>query len=330
MGARDDVRRSRRALFTFLAAAVTTASAAFPIEAAANNYRPRSGQQANCTLNSTGGNNSQDPNPHTFFYSNLTPSVVGHMNWARSAVLDPTGVDTTAVGSPTSVTDVVAYDEDYTLYCGGPWHPQPAGSPRIIGLAVCVTLTSNSACEKHEVRFDLSWWNGGEAHDAARRAISCHELGHTLGLAHEGSDPGGCMPAVTSRENFSEHDVSHVNGGWQTLYPGWQLHPGIQLVSWDGRFRAVMQHDGNFVLRDPNNNAMWASHTYGEYNYAQMQHDGNFVIYDRDAWGPFPVCATGTFVPGTYMRMQTDGNLVMYRPNGTAIWATGSGGQCVR
>jgi L,D-peptidoglycan transpeptidase YkuD (ErfK/YbiS/YcfS/YnhG family) len=75
------------------------------------------------------------------------------------------------------------------------------------------------------------------------------------------------------------------------LSPGGRLGPGQQLVSAAGRFRLVMQTDGNLVL-------------YG-------------------ATGP--VTASGTGVPGTYLVMQGDGNVVAYSPGGGAVWSTGSG-----
>ncbi len=44
---------------------------------------------------------------------------------------------------------------------------------------------------------------------------------------------------------------------------------------------AVFQTDGNLVLYDRDNKAVWASNTEGMGEYLAMQDDGNLVIYDR-------------------------------------------------
>lgn len=63
------------------------------------------------------------------------------------------------------------------------------------------------------------------------------------------------------------------------------------LVSNNGQYRLVMQSDGNLVLYDQNNSALWATGT-----------DGN---------------------PGSFLVIQDDGNVVVYKPN-QPIWATGT------
>jgi hypothetical protein len=105
------------------------------------------------------------------------------------------------------------------------------------------------------------------------------------------------------------------------LTPGQHLLHEQSIMSQDGRFRLIMQTDGNLVVyRTRDNHALWATGTNGtDAQRAEMQTDGNLVLYhtnNRPAW------ATGTNgSPGSYLVMQNDGNLVMYKPI-VPIWAS--------
>lgn len=96
------------------------------------------------------------------------------------------------------------------------------------------------------------------------------------------------------------------------------------LQSADGRYRFVMQADGNLVLYAPSG-AIWSSNTHGSgANHLRMQGDGNLVIYNH---ADRPVWQSGT--PRHYnafLVVQNDGNVVIYN-DGRAIWATGTGGR---
>jgi hypothetical protein len=107
-----------------------------------------------------------------------------------------------------------------------------------------------------------------------------------------------------------------------------RLNPGDQLfntnqaiISQDGRFRLVMQSDGNLVIyRTSDGRALWGSNTaQSDVHRAVMQGDGNFVLYhvnNAPAWASNTAGA-----PGSFIVMQNDGNLVIYRPN-APIWAS--------
>jgi serine protease len=101
---------------------------------------------------------------------------------------------------------------------------------------------------------------------------------------------------------------------------GQELQVGQSLVSKDGRFRLVLQGDGNMVVYQ-GGTPLWASSTVGRgSSYAPMQGDGNLVIYTAAG---HPVWASGTNGnPGAVLVMQSDGNLVIYTSTGTALWAT--------
>ncbi|KAJ3259391.1 hypothetical protein HK103_002294 [Boothiomyces macroporosus] len=94
-----------------------------------------------------------------------------------------------------------------------------------------------------------------------------------------------------------------------------------------------MQNDCNLVLYS-NNKPIWSSNTYigahdGEHkcdsSYAFMQTDGNFVVYDGNNHA---LWATGTQGSNYYAIIQDDGNFVIYDPaNENAVWASNTNGQ---
>ena len=106
-----------------------------------------------------------------------------------------------------------------------------------------------------------------------------------------------------------------------TLFPGSQLSPGAALTSPNGRYRLVMQGDGNLVEYD-GGTPVWASNTFKAGSVLLDQSDGNFVIV---APGNVPVWATGTNQPNSVITVQNDRNVVVYAPGNVPIWATNTG-----
>lgn len=115
--------------------------------------------------------------------------------------------------------------------------------------------------------------------------------------------------------------------------------------------RLVMQVDGNLVLYDNADTALWATGTEGHPGaFLHLQDDRNLVVYSAQGtplWASFKYCDTASnhdpatrhlaahsLSSGQFMLspdgrrqllMQGDGNLVLYSPNG-AIWHTGTFG----
>ncbi|MHA0286092.1 Ig-like domain-containing protein [Mycobacterium sp. C3-094] len=104
------------------------------------------------------------------------------------------------------------------------------------------------------------------------------------------------------------------------LDAGQWLQPNQYILSHNGRYKLVMQGDGNLVEYDNQTNAaLWASGTNGRAGLrAAMQGDGNFVLYT-------PAPQTGVWstktngYPGSRIVLQDDGNLVVYQGS-TALW----------
>jgi hypothetical protein len=101
---------------------------------------------------------------------------------------------------------------------------------------------------------------------------------------------------------------------------------GTQWTSCDGRFKLIMQTDGNVVLY-MGSKPLWASNTVGCGGCFSMQGDGNLVVYDSGGQLPGHGCwASGTngHMPA-FLALQNDGNLVIYS-GPTAVWATNTSG----
>jgi hypothetical protein len=113
-------------------------------------------------------------------------------------------------------------------------------------------------------------------------------------------------------------------GSGPVLQPGIAMYPGDYVLSSNGFYMVVYQHDGNLVLYDHTGAPMWASGTGGESTgMVAMQHDGNLVLYDARG---VPRWSSGTHdYPGSYLVVQDDGNVVVYEPGGRALWATNTG-----
>ena len=105
------------------------------------------------------------------------------------------------------------------------------------------------------------------------------------------------------------------------LSPNEELPKDHPLISPNGRFRLVLQQDGNLVLYE-GNHPHWASGTHGQaVQRCVMQGDGNLVIY---GFSNNPIWASGTHGnPGSFLVVQDDRNVVIYKPN-HPVWATGT------
>ncbi|XP_073344485.1 B-type lectin plumieribetin-like [Pagrus major] len=100
-----------------------------------------------------------------------------------------------------------------------------------------------------------------------------------------------------------------------------ELRRGEYLLSNNGKWKAVFQDDGNFVLYD-DGRAVWASNTCGSGGFRLcMQSDCNLVIYNR---GNKPKWATNTYqskeVEMCRVTLTDDGKLRLYRDE--QIWSS--------
>ena len=115
-----------------------------------------------------------------------------------------------------------------------------------------------------------------------------------------------------------------TGGGCGSMTANQQLTANQSTPSCDGRFKLILQGDGNLVLYE-GGTALWASGTAGKASAnAIMQGDGNFVIYDTAG---SPLWSSGTAGNnGAHLTVQNDGNTVIFSSGGATLWSTGTGG----
>jgi hypothetical protein len=101
-----------------------------------------------------------------------------------------------------------------------------------------------------------------------------------------------------------------------------ELRKGMFLKSSDGRFKLILQSDGNLVLYGPSG-ALWSNHRFNT-AFAVLQGDGNFVTLRAD---DTPNWSTNTRGKNSErLIVQNDGNLVLYSSK-HALWSSRTGAQ---
>jgi hypothetical protein len=109
-----------------------------------------------------------------------------------------------------------------------------------------------------------------------------------------------------------------------SITSGQQLDSGGSLTSADGRFRFVLQPDGNLVLYSPNRPLWWTGTNGRPANRLAIQGDGNVVLYGPSNY----YWATWTQGRGAVtLTVQNDGNVVLYDAQNRPVWYTGTNGR---
>ncbi|WP_167594326.1 hypothetical protein [Corallococcus coralloides] len=100
---------------------------------------------------------------------------------------------------------------------------------------------------------------------------------------------------------------------------------GDTLISSNGNYRLLLQHDGNLVVsRIADNGLIWANYKLGA-TVVVVQGDTNFVAYDDRTSPATVIWHTGTGVSpftGATLRLHDDGALRLYNGLGTQVWST--------
>jgi hypothetical protein len=101
------------------------------------------------------------------------------------------------------------------------------------------------------------------------------------------------------------------------------LQKGEYLTSANGRYNAVMQNDGNFVVYEVSPSmakSIWSAGSSGW--YARMQNDGNFVVYNQNGtWNWTSGTGGRPLSMGNYLILNDDGSLEIFA-NAVSVWRT--------
>jgi hypothetical protein len=134
----------------------------------------------------------------------------------------------------------------------------------------------------------------------------------------------------TTPEAIATDEAELTGGNLAQLDMGDFLFPGQQLVADQCYFNLVMQYDGNLVSYGDNGAWVnWYSGTYagGPFSpggYATLQPDGNFVIYNWNDQAVWANNVVGNW-SGSRLVMQIDGNIVEYSsPLSFVLWNSGT------
>lgn len=114
------------------------------------------------------------------------------------------------------------------------------------------------------------------------------------------------------------------------LEPGDFLKPNQFLESRNGKFKLILQEDGDLVLYGPENRQMWASDTKGKLNTILKHNTGSqgfYLLNTTDNTVSWQIAIGGKNDYGNVLVLQDDGNLVLYNllihnKRGKPIWAT--------
>lgn len=107
-----------------------------------------------------------------------------------------------------------------------------------------------------------------------------------------------------------------------SLLSGDRLYPGQSLASADGRFHMTFDHDGILTLVGPQNQPYWTSSnsTYANAVDCIMQQNGNLVVYDDTNTALWASNTKSN--PGAILVLHSDGNAVINGTDGSTLWST--------
>jgi hypothetical protein len=153
----------------------------------------------------------------------------------------------------TRMTDVIAFSGDYGENGAAGWVYCPSGAPQ------GTNPSGDRWCRHQELHLNLNARYGAYFDDdASRDYVTCHEMGHTIGLRHWGNPPqtsgpdvgATCMNANTPNgpTGLHQYDIDHINAyhyrrdpwpGHRILAAPTEAPQRPRLLPWAGRLDAL-------------------------------------------------------------------------------------------
>lgn len=151
--------------------------------------------------------------------------------------------------------------------------------------------------------------------------LTCIESGNAPSVPYNKED----QPPVFSSDYIVRYDnfpVSSFNYIFATDTAAGKLFHGQSITSSNGWYRLIMQTDGNLVIYNKANVAVWNTGTYDtNAYYAHFQADGNLVLYtvtNDVIWYSNHNTYDGS---SAYIwRLENTGELVLYDTNNVSLW----------
>ena len=159
------------------------------------------------------------------FDPSLTDGLAASLRQAMEEAYDePTKLTMVVQSTVSEETDAIAYADDYGENGAAGWVYCPADAPQ------GENPSGDRWCRHQEIHFNLNpRYAVFFADDGSRDHVTCHELGHTLGLRHWGNPPetegtdvaATCMNANTPNgpTHLHQFDIDHINAYDYRLLP---------------------------------------------------------------------------------------------------------------
>lgn len=131
---------------------------------------------------------------HTFYYITGNSAAINATEWGRINSLNPTDM--------TSTVQCCSYNADTDLLVKS----AVQGLTGVVAGTICLTsgVGPGDICNQFQLMWNLSY--------TPRNTVGCHEIGHSVALAHSG-EGGSCMQgSAPNGTNWTAHDKAHVNG----------------------------------------------------------------------------------------------------------------------
>lgn len=152
---------------------------------------------------------------HWYNYATLETRTRDAVKYAMLNLDAQSDITVAADTTPDASTDTEHFDRYYVDHWDLDWDGSSSGY-NLYAFAKCVKYwprasdTAPWLCDQYEVRYDLA--DVDRFTTTQRKALACHEVGHTVGLDHSNESSSCMRTGAHTTVKLSSHDVAHING----------------------------------------------------------------------------------------------------------------------